>query len=633
MEPIVLNSRYRLLELIGSGGMAVVYKCEDVLLGRQVAVKLLRESFAGDPSFLARFQREARAAAQLDHPNIVTIYDVGQDGERHYIVMEFVDGRDLKSLIREDGRVGVDQVLLIASQIASGVAHAHDAGVVHCDIKPQNVLVTWDWRAMVTDFGIARALSESGLTEAETVWGSPMYFSPEQASGTATSPASDVYSIGVVVYEMLTGSPPFRADSAPALALKHINEDAPRFSDRGVFVPPQLEWIIRKMMAKEPALRYRTAGQVAHVLDEYRKRSEQSTGWQPASAPKAIASSGRVRRDKETPLDAESASVSDRVTWTLAVLAFVAVVGLMPLWWLVYRSWLSVGPPSFPTATLSLPSSATPGQGTVPDVLDLSAAEARRLVEAAGFSFAVLEQRDASDSGEMFVVEQTPGPDALARSGSEVTVVLGGRVRELEFPDFVGYQLESVRGGIEADGLRIQSEEVWSPRPTGTILLQEPLSGSTVRTGDTVTLTVSGGLEAAIPLGVTLVDTVLLKSAELSDSVFAPGDVVDLTLHWEALQPTERRYVVFVHVLDPTERLVAQQDVPPAISSTEWIPGTEVADSHPVLIPKDAVAGRLQLRVGLYPDGEPGHRLKVTDPGLATVVSDSILIAQIEVKS
>ena len=250
MESVLLNNRYRLLELVGSGGMAAVYRGMDTLLQRQVAVKVLREGFAGDPAFLARFQREARAAANLDHPNIVTVYDVGQDGNRHYIVMEYVDGQDLKTLIRRKGRLYVNEALDIAVQICAGVGHAHKAGIIHCDIKPQNVLITRDGRAKVTDFGIARALSESGITESETVWGSPLYFSPEQAAGEPPSPASDVYSIGVVMYEMLTGTPPFQAEKPAALALMHMREEPQPLTVQNPHVPSQLEWIVRKVLAK-----------------------------------------------------------------------------------------------------------------------------------------------------------------------------------------------------------------------------------------------------------------------------------------------------------------------------------------------------------------------------------------------
>ena len=237
METALLNNRYRLLEVVGSGGMAVVYRGVDTLLQRPVAIKVLREAFAGDPAFLARFQREARAAANLDHPNIVTVYDVGQDGDRHYIVMEYVDGHDLKTLIRQKVRLSIGETLDIATQVCAGVGHAHKAGVIHCDLKPQNVLVTRDGRVMVTDFGIARALSASGVTESDTVWGSPLYFSPEQAAGESPSPASDVYSIGVMMYEMLTGAPPFQAEKPTALALMHMREDPPPMAVRNPQVP------------------------------------------------------------------------------------------------------------------------------------------------------------------------------------------------------------------------------------------------------------------------------------------------------------------------------------------------------------------------------------------------------------
>ncbi|HIQ01795.1 MAG TPA: serine/threonine protein kinase, partial [Anaerolineales bacterium] len=281
MEGTLLNNRYRLVELVGSGGMAMVYKGVDTLLHRPVAIKVLREAYASDPAFLARFQREARAAAQLDHPNVVTVYDVGQDGEQHYIVMEYVDGEDLKTLVRREGQLGVDRAVDIAAQIAAGVGHAHKAGIIHCDIKPQNVLVTQEGVVKVTDFGIARALSESGMTDSEVVWGSPLYFSPEQAAGERPTPASDVYSIGVVLYEMLAGAPPFQAEKPAALALMHIREEPLPLSTRNPHVPPQLDWIVRKVLSKEPSARYRTAEQLALVLREYRGRGEQATGLYP----------------------------------------------------------------------------------------------------------------------------------------------------------------------------------------------------------------------------------------------------------------------------------------------------------------------------------------------------------------
>jgi len=633
MEPVLLNNRYRLLELVGSGGMAAVYRGEDTLLQRQVAVKVLRESFAGDPAFLARFQREARAAANLDHPSIVTVYDVGQDGDRHYIVMEYMDGQDLKTLIRQKGRLSVDETLDITIQVCAGVGHAHKAGLIHCDIKPQNVLVTRDGRAKVTDFGIARALSESGITESETVWGSPLYFSPEQAAGEPPSPASDVYSIGVMMYEMLAGSLPFQAEKPAALALMHMREEPPPLIVRNPQVPSQLEWIIRKVLAKEPSVRYRTAEQLAHVLEEYSRRSEQMTGWQPAVPGNLPGTPYSLDYAAEPEPAPTSQALPDRLTWALGVVALIAVVGLIPLWWSVYRAYSAL--PSLPSIPVSTPLvTLTPEVRLVPvpNVVKRPVDEARRLVERAGLRFVLLEEREEPGAERGVVLEQNPAPGELAPLDSEVSVVVSGPGRELTLPGVVGYPVEVAQNGLASDGLRVVIEEVWSTQPEGMVVAQEPEPGKTIYAGDTVTLTVSGGVEIPIPLEVNLADMVVLENAELRQETFQPGDVVAVTLRWRALRSVGTHYVVFVHLIGPDGHLVAQQDGEPISPTTAWVVGVEVIDPHQVRIPADQQAGQYQLRTGMYPQGQPGSRLPVVDAGLTTAESDSILIAEIEVR-
>jgi serine/threonine-protein kinase len=238
LESQLLNNRYKLIAQIASGGMAQVYKAQDTLLNRIVAVKILRESFAEDPAFQRRFVREAQSAANLSHPNIVAVYDFGRDGERQYIVMEYVEGRDLKSVLRSTAPLPIPYALNIVMQICAGVGAAHRAGIVHCDVKPQNVLLTPDGQAKVTDFGIARAFMASapgGYTE--SVWGTPHYFSPEQAAGDQPTPASDVYSIGVILFEMLTGRLPFEGENQQQLALAHLRETPPPIS-RSIPISP-----------------------------------------------------------------------------------------------------------------------------------------------------------------------------------------------------------------------------------------------------------------------------------------------------------------------------------------------------------------------------------------------------------
>jgi serine/threonine protein kinase len=280
----LLNGRYRLVAQQGSGGMAVIYKATDLALGRTVAVKVLRPSLTSDPEFLKRFRQEARNVANLSHPNIVTVHDVGQDGNTHYIVMEYVDGEDLKRLIRASAPFSIDRALSIAIKICAGVGYAHRAGLIHADVKPQNVLVTESDHVKVTDFGIAQALSATQPRERQkVVWGSPHYFSPEQAQGEPPTPASDVYSIGVVLFEMLTGRLPFVGNDQQELAMAHIRETPPNPSDYNPNISVHLDRILQKVLSKEPASRYRTADQLGRILISYRRQGQAATD--PASQP------------------------------------------------------------------------------------------------------------------------------------------------------------------------------------------------------------------------------------------------------------------------------------------------------------------------------------------------------------
>ena len=633
MESVTLNNRYRLLELVGSGGMAVVYRAVDTLLERQVAVKVLRESYAGDPAFLRRFQREARAVANLDHPNIVTVYDVGQDGDRHYIVMEYVDGQDLKTMIRQRGRLQVDEALRIAAQVAAGVGYAHKAGVIHCDVKPQNVLVTHDCRAKVTDFGIARALSEAGLTESETVWGSPLYFSPEQASGEPPTPASDVYSIGVVMYEMLTGTPPFQAEKSAALALKHMREEPPPLVARNSQVPPQLEWIVRKVLAKEPAARYRDAEQLAHVLQEYRQHGEELTTDQPAVSPEAGEYTPKGGAPVVDRLEAQAEPPPDWLTWVLGAVAFFAVIGLIPLWLMVYRAY-SASPVPRPTLTPTplVTLTPTPRVVQVPRFEALALDEARDRAEDADLELVVEEERDDPQAPDGVILAQTPAPGESLVAGSTVSVVVNLGRRELVVPDVVGYELEEVREPMENDGMELRIEEVWSTDPIGQIMDQVPESGETVLTGDPVTLTVSGGVAIPIELDIEFDEKIVLDSAEIRQSAFRSGGAIALRLNWRALESIDTRYVVFVHLVDdPAAPPLSQQDREPFVPTVEWVPGVEVSDPHQVDIPVELPPGLYQIRVGLYPQGQPNVQLPVTDLGHTVVDSGRVLVTEIEI--
>ncbi|NLY92152.1 MAG: serine/threonine protein kinase, partial [Firmicutes bacterium] len=255
----LLGNRYRILELIGEGGMALVYKAECTLLQRVVAIKILRSQFSADREFVERFRREAQAAASLSHPNVVNIFDVGQDGDIHYIVMEYIAGRNLKELIKAEAPLPLNQALRITLQISDALRHAHEHNIIHRDIKPHNILMTEEGMVKVTDFGIARAVTASGYTQTGVVMGSVQYFSPEQAKGLPVGPQSDLYSLGCILYEMLTGEVPFTGESPIAIALKHLQEEPPLLGRLGATYPKRVVDLLKRALAKDLNERYPSA--------------------------------------------------------------------------------------------------------------------------------------------------------------------------------------------------------------------------------------------------------------------------------------------------------------------------------------------------------------------------------------
>lgn len=340
----VLSNRYQLLQTLGSGGTAVVYRARDLMLERQVAIKVLRPDFGKDETFRERFRQEARAAANISHPNIVTVHDFGLDHDRLFIVMEFVPGTDLKTVMRQHGPFELEEAIPLILQACAGLGHAHRSGIVHCDVKPHNMLVTPEGQLKVTDFGIARALAGIHPDEkSDVVWGSPQYFSPEQASGAAPSPASDVYSLGVVLYEMLTGRLPLNADTATELARLH--RDEPPIPPRKIKpeIPASLERILLKVLAKEPAARYRSADQFGQVLSTFSRVQEPIPEIR-RTGPEESHSIPNPRSRRQSPPLPEKVvtglsinpSGFDWITIGLGVLAFISVGGLIPYWTYIF---------------------------------------------------------------------------------------------------------------------------------------------------------------------------------------------------------------------------------------------------------------------------------------------------------
>lgn len=363
MSNALLNNRYQLLEPLGSGGMAQVYRARDLMLERFVAVKVLRANYSADEEFQARFRQEAKAVANLSHPNIVTVHDFGLDQGYLFLIMEYVPGTNLKTMIENLGKLNPDDAIPLVVQAAAGLGYAHRAGLVHCDVKPHNMLVTPDRRLKIADFGISRVIATIHPEEkSDVIWGSPLYFSPEQAAGQAPSPASDVYSLGVVMYEMLAGRPPFNATTAEKLAEMHRNATPSPVSQLNPKVTPELEQIVMKVLAKEPSQRYRTADQLGRVLMTFgaARKSPAVTLAEPSTGPlpQAVVSTVQTpivqpaqARAPSTPLPPRTPAryptpvqeVEDEVLdidWISVVFALVALTAvgmLVPFWMLVFR--------------------------------------------------------------------------------------------------------------------------------------------------------------------------------------------------------------------------------------------------------------------------------------------------------
>ena len=273
MGDTILGNRYKIEKKIGEGGMAYVYEAKDKLLNRVVAVKVLRPEFVDDQEFLKKFKREAEAVASLSHPNIVNVYDVGEDGKVHYIVMEYVNGKNLKEIIQEEGTLDEYTALDITKQIAMALGCAHKRGIIHRDIKPHNILISNEGRsiAKVADFGIAKAVSNSTMTNIGGVIGSVHYFSPEQAKGKFVTNNADLYSLGIVLYEMLTGKLPFRGDTPVSIALQHINDDIEFTEEEKIRIPQSVRTIIKKLTEKNSADRYQTAEELIEDIEYIEK--------------------------------------------------------------------------------------------------------------------------------------------------------------------------------------------------------------------------------------------------------------------------------------------------------------------------------------------------------------------------
>jgi serine/threonine-protein kinase len=477
----IVGGRYRVLRKLGGGGMADVYLCEDRTLGRQVALKVLLQRYLGDATFVERFRREAKAAAGLNQANLVSIYDWGELDGTYYIVMEYVEGETLKDYIRRQGRLSGNEAVRVSLQLLAALEFAHRNGIVHRDIKPQNVMLDREGNVKVTDFGIARA-GDSGMTEAGSILGTAQYLAPEQAQGQPVDMRSDLYSVGIVLYEMLTGTVPFKGDSAVTVALKHVNEIAPEPSQLVPGMPYALNQIVLKAMAKSPADRYQSAAQFSRDL-----RSAQIGGPIAAAAfdPSAertslmTAPAGATAVMAQAPLDQTTSDRRrKRRRWPVVLLVVLLLLVIA-------------------AAAYGLIRAMGGGSVTVPPVVGLSQASAERALANEGFKTGL--QEEYSDTvAKGFVSRQAPSGGTRLRKGETVDIWVSKGSETVTLSDFKGWKPAEVEAWLtQNDLVGVRKSGKSSGVASGKVYRQDPKANSDVKRGDTVTYWVSSGKPVA----------------------------------------------------------------------------------------------------------------------------------------
>lgn len=512
----ILGNRYELLEPIGSGGMAVVYLARDMFLDRMVAIKVLREEYIDDQEFIRRFQREAKAVASLSHPNIVNIYDFGESDGKNYLVMEYVEGQTLKDIIKARAPLPLEQILDISRQICAGIAEAHSRNIVHKDIKPHNILIDKNGIVKVTDFGIAQAVNNITITHNKGILGSAHYFSPEQAKGDMVDLLSDVYSIGVVMYEMAVGKVPFTGDNPVTVALKHIQMAPVAPSKQGVDLDPALEWIIMKALAKKPYERFHSVQEMEDELlavqtgrshSKGNKKYEpskkyRSTAIEPKDTPTKSDETKIIPYTKydENDADAESTFSAPKKSRKLKVLNAV-LLALMAV---------VLGCAGFFGVQYFLVTDEVP----VPNVVGQRELDAERasLEKNLTVVYDEAEHDDNVPAGE--ILRQNPEGGSIVKEGREITLVVSLGANLIEVPEVTGKNKNDAKAELGNKGLELGHETTnYSPDvPEGDIILQIPRAGEQVKAGTKVDVTISLG---PTPQMVTIPN---LKEKTLSDA-------------------------------------------------------------------------------------------------------------------
>lgn len=480
----LLNERYRIKSRIGGGGMANVYLGYDIILKRDVAIKVLRPEFANDPEFIERFDREALAATSLAHPNIVSIYDVGEEGDIFYIVMEYVDGETLKDYVKKHGKLSVEETIDIMEQLTSAIQHAHENGLIHRDIKPQNILIDRNGKIKVTDFGIAVALSATALTQTNSVLGSVHYLSPEQARGGKATKLSDIYSLGIVFYELVTGELPFTGQSPVSIALKHLHDETPSVRKLNPAIPQSVENIILKATAKNPFHRFRSVSEMQDAIlvaldPEHLNEPVYRPPVEEGEATKAIPiitdetlekmnvnandDSTIVHQapEKTKPVeeDGKKKKKKRRRRWLFAILSLILLAMAFFLLFLF----------------------SSPKDVTIPDVVGMDYEEAVKELEALNLNVEK-EEAHSEEFEEGMVIATNPQAGKTVKEKTTVKVIVSAGKERIEFEDYVGKNFNQVERILLDQGFKeVRKYDVISDEPVEMIINQiQPEPGDEV---------------------------------------------------------------------------------------------------------------------------------------------------------
>ena len=495
----MLGNRYRLLTKLGGGGMAEVYKGLDTLLDRQVTIKILREQYSSDEEFAKEFRREAQAVAKLSHPNIVSIYDVGIEGETQYLVMEYVEGINLKEYISEHAPISQNKLASIGVQICDALDHAHSNQIVHRDIKPHNILITDTGKVKVTDFGIARAVTEATVKYTGGFIGSVHYLSPEQAKGDITDYKSDIYSAGVVLYEMATGHVPYEGESPIIIALKHVQDSPKKPTEINPEISPNLEYVILEAMEREKDKRFSSAKEMKSYVE---KLSDDEAFIH--------------REKKDVSFNSKNNSNKRRLKPMGWILMVLVVLGLLVGGFYVFQALISVD------------------EVTVPDVVGLSLQEAGAAIERERLGVELGREVYHPDIPEGHITGQNPRADSVVRTGRVITLDISMGPRQVVVPNVMGDDFRTATVRIEGANLVIgEIDEVSSDHPAGRVIGQNPLGGAMLDARAEVDLLVSKG---PILVNIQMPDLRGLAQAEAENILREVGLVLGIISHQESNQ-------------------------------------------------------------------------------------------------